>query len=253
MYYVNKVVGWCFSPLGILFLGLGLGWALRRLRFRRLGALSLWGALALTWVLGCGVTTRLIGLPLETAEINEATLPSADAIVLLGGGMGAHPVCGRSEMFASADRVWMAARLFRAGKAPRIFVTGRDNEASTIPLLAEFGVPMSALSFADVARNTEEEAREICAKAKAEGEERRVRVLLVTSAWHMKRARMLFEHAGLEVVEAPTDYEMHYAAECGLGVGDFLPSAEALTRNGYALKEWVARACYWVKFRGSKG
>lgn len=251
MYYVNKIVGWCLSPFGILFLGLGFGWALRRLRFRRLGALALGSALALVWVLGCGVTTRLIGLPLEADEIDEAMLPSADAIVLLGGGMGMHPVCGRAEMFAAADRVWMAARLFRNGKAPRIFVTGRDNAAATVPLLDALGVPTNILFFADAARNTEEEAREIGAQVKDDG--RVARVLLVTSAWHMKRARMLFEHAGLEVIEAPTDYEMHYVAEQGLSVGEFLPNAESLLRNGYALKEWVARACYWVKFRGSKG
>ena len=108
------------------------------------------------------------------------------------------------------------------------------------------GVPMSALSFADVARNTEEEAREIGAKAKAEGEEKKIRVLLVTSAWHMKRAKMMFEKyaPGLEVVAAPTDYEMHGAAENPVEFADFLPNADALLRNSYAMKEWVARFGY---------
>ena len=64
----------------------------------------------------------------------------------------------------------------------------------------------------------------------------------------MKRAKMMFEKyaPGLEVVAAPTDYEMHAAAEHPIEFGDFLPGAETMSRNGYALKEWVARFGYWV-------
>ena len=73
------------------------------------------------------------------------------------------------------------------------------------------------------------------------------RILLVTSAWHMPRAKTLFEREGPEVVPAPTDYEMHYCAESPLKCVDFLPSADALWRNSVAVKEWVARFCYWLK------
>lgn len=76
------------------------------------------------------------------------------------------------------------------------------------------------------------------------GSERKPRVLLVTSAWHMQRARMLFERAGIEVVAVPTDYEMHFAAEESIAFGDFFPNADALARNSAAIKEWVARAGY---------
>ena len=73
------------------------------------------------------------------------------------------------------------------------------------------------------------------------------RVRLVTSAWHMPRARMLFERAGIDVLPVPTDYEMHYCAELPLQIKDFFPSADALWRNSVAVKEWVARFCYWLK------
>lgn len=236
MYYLNKIVGWVLSPLGILFLGLGLAWLVRPVRWRR----AICGVtLAVVWILGCGVTMRLIGLPLEVEEIDEKALPAADAIVLLGGGMGAHRQCGRAEMFGSADRVWMAARLFRLGKAPKMTLSGKYVAESTVPLLKDFGVPEEALLYFPEARNTEEES-EMIAKSGIR------KILLVTSAWHMPRAKMLFVRKGFEVIEAPTDYEMHGAAEEPLEFGDFLPNADALLRNGIVLKEWVARFGYGV-------
>ena len=260
MFYVNRIVGWCLSPLGVLFLGLAFAWLIRSRR------ISVWIAglvLGVTWLLGCGITTRLIGLPLEVDEVDESTLPSADAIVLLGGGMGVHEKCGRMEMYSSADRVWMAARLYKAGKAPVMFVTGTNNVLSTTGLLVDFGVPTNALRYLDAARNTEEEARALvevlspsrtvdrslhCSPTPSNFASNKPKVLLVTSAWHMKRAKMMFEKyaPGLEVVAAPTDYEMHAAVERPIGFGDFLPGAETMSRNGYALKEWVARFGYWA-------
>lgn len=276
MYYVNKIVGWVMSPMGMMFLGLAVGAGLRRFsRYRRLGAWIAGLTLAFTWILGCGLTTRIVGLPLEGEERlhvfeGEAFKGSADeecrAISLLGGGMGAHQKCGRAEMFSGADRVWTAARLWHAtGRRLPIFCSGGGVEKSALPLLVDLGVPREAIVTLPQPRNTEEEARTIrdrlnAPKASApkvrEGEKvpgtgdekarGHGRIFLVTSAWHMPRAKMLFERAGLAVTPVPTDYEMHFVAEMPLEVGDFFPNADALLRNSLAVKEWVARFCYWL-------
>lgn len=257
MFYINKIVGWVLSPLGILFLGLALAWAARgaSLKFKVQGLkfkVHRWIiglTLAFVWLMGCGITIRLIGMPLEVDEIDLMTLPRADAIVLLGGGMGVHEKCGRPEMFAGADRVWAAAQLYKAGKSPIVFVTGTNSMASTSGLLADFGVPTNVLRSVNGARNTEEEAKGIERLGvqmfrRLDG--LRPKVLLVTSAWHMPRAKMMFEKyaPGLEIIAAPADYEMHGVAESPIEFGDFLPNAEALARNSYVLKEWVARIGY---------
>lgn len=252
MFYVNKIVGWALSPIGMLFLGCLGGAALRAcgVRFGRRGLCRLGTSLvlvlfALFWFLSCRIVTRLVGVPLEGEEPPLADTLEAggcDAVVLLGGGLGAHEKCGRAEMLASADRAWEAARLWKAHQDGnlKILLSGGGVERSTVPVLKEFGVDEKALVFFPAARNTEEEARAIAASGV-----RRVR--LVTSAWHMPRARMLFERAGLEVVPAPTDYEMHFCAETPLCLGDFFPDADALSRNSFAVKEWVARFLYWLK------
>lgn len=260
MYYINKIVTWTLSPMGVFFLSVLFGWAAWRFAghrawVRRACRLLVAFGFVELWVLSCGFSIRFIGCPLEGEEIDVLSLPSADAIVLLGGGVGVHSGCGRTELFGGVDRVWTAARLFRAGKAPQMTVSG-SGAPGEIAVLADLGVDTNKIVVLQSARNTQEEADMIKVKVRGEGEGEkvkvkgeggRIRILLVTSAWHMPRAKMLFERAGFEVVAAPTDYEMHFATEGRVQLGDFFPGAEALVRNSYAVKEWVAYFCYWLK------
>ena len=157
--------------------------------------------------------------------------------------MAVHQECGRAEMLGGADRVWTAAKLWQKLRLP-LTVSGGGAEAEKI-FLRDFGVPDEVMLSLDEARNTEEEARMIW-KRLAEGAPK-PRILLVTSAWHMPRARTLFERVGFEVVPAPTDFEMTFSLEEPIRVRDFFPCADAMSRNSYALKEWVARFFYWLK------
>lgn len=242
--------------MGILFLAASAGWLLSHARrgFPRaavVGGVLFWLALVQFWILGCGVTTRLIGVPLEGEEQGVDAVRrrmsgcDVQAIVLLGGGVGVHEECGRAEMFSGADRCWMVAQLW-TDKMP-LTVSGGGAAGERIVLKA-LGVAEECIIAVDEARNTEEEARLIRERLAALGKkDGRPAIALVTSAWHMPRAKSLFERAGFEVLEAPCDYEMHMVAERPIEVQDFLPNADSLLRNSYAAKEWVARFCYWLK------
>ena len=256
MYYLNKIVGWALSPLGLLFLGLGFAWLLGRIHrgcWARLGRWIGGLTIALVWVFGCGVTTRFIGLPLEVEEVELDSLPNADAIVLLGGGMGAHEECGRPEMFSGADRVWSSARLYKQGKAPRMTLSGGSSSKSTVPLLVDFGVSTNALVILEDPRNTEEEAKAIvrlfdCSDCPiGEG---RPRVLVVTSAWHMKRTMLMYAKyaPGVEAVPAPCDFENTLGAEKAKGWMCLLPDPQALVGNSIAVHEWLGYFGYrWLR------
>ena len=110
--------------------------------------------------------------------------------------------------------------------------------------MIDLGVPREAIWFSEDPRNTEEEAKVISEMLRKPIS--RPKVLLVTSAWHMSRAKMLFERVGFDVIPAPADFEMSCAAEKDIEFGDFFPSAEALMRNSYAVKEWVANIGYTI-------
>ena len=169
-----------------------------------------------------------------------------------------------AEMATSADRVWQAARLWKAGKAPRIIATGDYAKNSTLPLLKELGVEESSVSFFD-ARNTEEEAkgvREILERSGGVEESSsaghqtsniklqtsKPKVLLVTSAWHMKRARYMFEKyaQGVEIICAPADFENSMVAARSFSPLEFFPDHNAFLLNYLALHEWVGIVGYKV-------
>ena len=260
MYYINKIVGWILSPLGVLFIGFGIAWALRLMSrrietkaklLRQVANVIIVVVFVFMWAVGCGITTRFIGVLLEKAWEIEGKphgdisgLPNADAIVVLGGGMGAHHKCKAPEMFGSADRVWQGARLYKAGLAKVVSLSGPDVEVSTVPLVEDLGVPRDAMMFFSDARNTEEESKLIYERLSQTASGTKPKILLVTSAWHMSRAKLLFERRGFDVVPAPTDFEMSYVMEQPIKFSDFFPSSEVMTRNTYALKEWVGNFGY---------
>ena len=231
---LHKVVAWILSPLGIFFSLLVLAAVLRAFRRRRAAVLTGVAACVFLWTMGCPVATRLLGVPLEGEEF-APDAGGADVIVLLGGGMLLHEECGRADMNAAADRVWTAARLWRPGL--KITVSGGGASDSTVPLLRDLGVDESCIVAFEDALNTDDEARLIRALGAK-------RIALVTSAWHMPRAKMLFERRGFDVIPCPTDWEMHGVVESPFRFRDLFPSADVLAANSRATKEWIARACY---------
>ena len=143
-------------------------------------------------------------LECEWPVVRAEDAPSADAVVLLGGSMGANTnAYPYAEMWTGADRVWHAACLYKAGKAPRFIASGNGDRVSTLPLLLDFGVPESAVVFEDESRNTEENARFVerllTASDKsgtqlptANDQQPTKKILLVTSAYHMRRAMLMY-------------------------------------------------------------
>ena len=250
---INHFVSGVTEPvpvaLALMVLGAILAWRGRR----KAGAWVLAAAAAWLWFMSSGLMMSIVGRGLESKypALPVEEIPQADAIVVLGGGMGFNKDASPyPEMWGSADRVWHAARLYKAGKAPLVVISGRENGDPTQELLLGLGVPAEAIVDEDASGNTEENARNVIGllgagdAAGAEGADdgARRRVLLVTSAWHMRRALWNFRKAPFDVVPAPADYESTVMAE-GLSWPSLLvPNSSCAARNSYAWKEIVG---YW--------
>ena len=248
---LSKLVTWLLSPLGmgLCLAGLGLLLAWRQ-RLRSSMAL---GALAFVWLWAW--STPVLSLWLRgTVEdlyppLPVATVPQAQAIEVLGGGIA--PPSGKSteiNLNAAADRVWFATRLFHAGKAPLVLVSGGSDperdayseaRASAI-FLVDLGVPAQTIVLEEASRNTRQNAAFSAALLKARGIKH---ILLVTSALHMPRAMALFAAQGLQATPAPTDFEAIQSPPPG--VLAWLPDAQALDGSGRAMKEMVGRWVGW--------
>jgi len=277
MYYINKIVGFLVSPIGGAIAGGIIAVVCARLGRKRMAKWIGGLTVAWLWLWMTPIMTWVVGVPLEREFLVDGRVPSvesfpeADAIVLLGGSMGIETnLSSYAEMATSADRVWQAARLFKAGKSSKIIATGDYARDTTLPLLKEFGVGEEAVSFLD-ARTTEEEARGLSEMLGRSGgveelgvEEfgesdspthppknsstARPKVLLVTSAWHMKRARLMFEKyaPGIEVVCAPADFENTFTAEKTPLLKILLPDPNVFMLNSVAFHEWVGIVGYGV-------
>lgn len=248
MYFLNKIVGGLLNPLVIgLVMVVASGLCLWR-SWRKTGFGLLIGAVAWLWLWSTPMMYRWIGGSLESEwpVVKAEDAPTADAIVLLGGGMGSNTnVYPYAEMWNGADRVWHAARLYKAGKAPLIVPTGRGEQESTVPLLRDLGVPESAIVVENKARNTEENARFVEKILEPRNTQNtRKRVLLVTSAWHMRRSVLMYRKyaPSLEIIPAAADYEATVNTSHPFCFKDIWPDTNALFANSYIFKEYLG---YW--------
>lgn len=155
----------------------------------------------------------------------------ADAIVVLGAGANLDYLTERS-----LRRAVHGVRMYHRRLAPLIVLHGpwlgySPTEAATRAALAgDLGVPPDAIALAG-GRTTRQEAERSWAMLAPAG---RTRIVLVTGAHHMWRARALFERQGFDVHPAPVD-------EVAAG-GSWPELRLALARS--LLQEGMARLVY---------
>ncbi len=186
---------------------------------------------------------------------------AAEVIVLLGGATDSALYPRQTaEVNGAGDRVIYAAYLYKHGKASHILVSSGSIEwmgAEESPandmqqLLEMLGVPREAVWLEDTSLNTYENAVN-CKKILAEKDIQRI--ILVTSAMHMPRSVALFEAQGLEVIPAPTDYNVtaaHWktlsAPNLATQLINILPSADNLATVTAALKEYIGLIVYRLR------
>ena len=268
MYGLNKFLWAIANPLtvGCLMLGLGIvlklvGSAItvgdaRRQRMSRLSWVFVALSFAWFWLWGTPAWSRVVGQNLEcgflemNGHIKAATdYPVCDAIVDLGGGCGARTnIYDGVLLNAAADRAYFSALLWKAGKAPVIIPSGSGLDMADKMFLMDLGVPEAAIIVENNARNTEENAkfvertlRDIVGRVEHVDrvERTKPRVLLVTSAWHMRRSIMMFATyaSNVECIPAACDFECALCPD--LQFGDFLPDTGAFECNCRYFHEWL--------------
>lgn len=253
---VFKYVIWATSPLGVWIVGsfLALIGVFGRKRWKYLVLWLATGQLVLLSIEP--VSNQLMGSLERQAANLEASRPlpeKVDAIVVLGGGMtsGFEGIRDLPDLNDSADRVWTGALLYRKGVADKVIVSGgvfTDDkrvgpEADAMArLLQDFGVPDAAIVKEMKSRTTLENAR-LTEQMLAAKVGPRVRVALVTSAFHLPRATALFDQTGMEVFPVRADIRITPEVT---PLWQKLPKPTALDRSTMAIKEYLGRLQLYV-------
>ena len=168
---LDKLLGLLIYPLGSsLLMGFGglmlLAWGRRRLAIIAFSLSLSWLTL---WSLLPVADAVIYSLERQSEHLPVNAHPQVDVILVFGGVMrserSGHPY---PDLGPSADRVWHAARLYHAGRAPKVILSGGNNDwendlhsqaRAMAQFLVDLGVPASDIVLEERSRNTYENAR----------------------------------------------------------------------------------------------
>ena len=179
-----------------------------------------------------------------------SAIDSADAIVVLSGMLEINEVGDSTYIeWGDPDRFFGGIALFKAVKAQKLVFTGGkmpwDKAKKTEgEVLKEYaisnGVESDKIFVTKDVENTADEAvavKELISPSK--------RIILVTSAYQMYRAKRLLEKQGFIVIPLKVDYKTVGNSKTTLM--DFLPSAINLELAEIGIREIIGRTYYMIK------
>ena len=151
-----------------------------------------------------------------------------------------------------ADRVTHALNLYHSGKTKKILFTGgnarlfedatRDN-SPIYDFYVMCGVAPNDIVIESSSRNTRENA--FFVKDLLQQNSEMGKVLLITSAFHMRRAEGCFRKVGIDVTGFSTDFRTALPKD-RFGFNGFIPSPEVFTGWEFLIKEWIVYIVYRI-------
>ena len=245
MIYLNKLLPIFASPLGLISFLIILGIFTKRTFY-------IVTALLFLWVTSLPIVSnsllRFLERDYQVQTFNN--VEDHDTVVVLSGMVRTIQDDGEVyyEFGEAVDRILAGISLIKDGKADRMILTrGQLPWSLGVPegeFLSNFaelnGVEAAKITLTRVVENTDDEA-----KAIAELITSNEKLILVTSAFHMPRARKVFENQNILVTEFPVDF---LSDASKLGILDFLPNASAFKDSSLFAREMIGRAYYSLKY-----
>lgn len=174
-------------------------------------------------------------------------LDKVDAIVILGGMLKIYEFENNYTVeWQDPDRFFKGIELYNSFKSDKIVFTGGKSpfnmtavsEGSVLKNYAlKYGVLEQDIIVTKEVLNTYDES---LAVSEVLGENKTV--ILVTSAFHMKRAKLLFEQQGVKIIPYKVDFKTSINSR--LYFIDFIPNSLALKKTEIALRELLGRLYY---------
>jgi len=241
MIYLHKFLPIFFSPIFLILMLVVYGaWKKHR-------GICLFAA-GLLYALSTPIVSNTFFSYVEKDHVRQSSqnVDSAQAIVVLSGMLtDVKTAEGITQEWSDPDRFFAGVELFKANKSKQLIFTGgllpwsKSDQAEGDVLRSyaiEMGVPKESIKVSGHAQNTFEESKAV--KELMAGDRK---IILVTSAFHMLRAKLLFERTGFEVIPFAVDYKVENRQTTFL---DALPSAGALFQVDLGVREMIGRLYY---------
>ena len=245
MIYLHKILPLIVSPLFFVLILVTLGIFLRSKK------IGLFGIAILIFCSLPIISINLIAyLEKDYSLQNTSTIDEADAIVVLSGMLTTIKTeSGYEYEFGGAvDRILAGIDLYKDDKAPILILTrgklpwslGKPEGEYLKEFAAQFSIPKENILLTDNVENTEDEAKSVKKLLNQNN-----KIILVTSAFHMPRAKKVFEAADINVLPFPVDFQ---SQESKLTFMDLIPSAGSFSSTSHFFREMIGRAYYSLKY-----
>ena len=246
MIYLHKILPLIFSPLffilSIIIFGIIIGSK----------KTSFVGVIILIICSMPIVSSKMIAYLESDYELNRPSeIDTANAIVVLSGMVKTIKTKDSLdyEWSEAVDRFFAGIDLFKLNKAPTlIFTRGKVPWSIGLPegeFLREeaikLGIPKKDILLTENVENTDQEAKAIKKLLSLDDP----KVILVTSAFHMPRAQLVFEAAGISVIPFPVDFLIGTGK---ITLMSFIPSASSFASTNFFVREMIGRTYYNLKY-----
>ncbi|AQG80752.1 YdcF family protein [Spirosoma montaniterrae] len=255
-YFFSKTISYVLTPAGWLVMALCLAlFTKNHTRRRRL----IGAALGLFWLFGNSFLTNELALWWEyppTAVPRDSV--NRVAVVLTGGMTNAEKNTPdyRYLLDREADRAGQALYLYKTGAVQKILISGgmgslpfrakaiNDEGQMTARFLRTAGVRADDLVLESQSRNTHENAVFSARMLRNRFPASQYRYVLVTSAWHMRRAVACFRKEGVAVTPFPGAF---LSVRRSFAPGEWLfPNEQAFTDAYFLMREITGYITYWI-------
>ncbi|WBL41459.1 YdcF family protein [Algoriphagus halophytocola] len=248
-FYLSQFLSFLAMPLTIISLLIVIGAIYVK---KKWGKKSLWAGIILLWFFSNQFIANQAMLAWEPDFKEFSEIKNHEiGIVLTGVTNLSKTAYDRTFFNKGADRITHALQLYRMGKIKKILITGGQglnpvNPQSEAELLQRFllmaGLPAEDIMIEDQSKNTAQNAaftKEFFAK---KGIDTNQEFLLITSAFHMYRAKGCFDKVGLKTQTFPTDY---YSHDTTYDLPSLLYPNPTSIENWHKLfKEWIGIIVY---------
>jgi uncharacterized SAM-binding protein YcdF (DUF218 family) len=189
----------------------------------------------------------IVGKIINSYEAGYPRAGKFDVGIVLGGFSGLNKRNNEIAFNWAGDRLFQTIALYKKGQIKQILLSGgsanlidrKIKEADlAIQYLKLIGIPDSAILIENQSKNTIENARyslALIAKSKP-----KAKILVITSAWHIPRAKLIFDKQAKQKIEY---YPTNFSGNTEFQLSDFvIPNASALEAWEMLFREWIGLA-----------
>lgn len=248
-FILSKLLNFLTNPLVIVLFCFLVSIFTKRTARKRI---FFWMALGLLWFFSNDFIANeaMMAWEIEPTPFTEVKKSYDWGIVLTGVTSNDQEPGDRVYFHHGADRVVHTVELYKRGLIKKIIISGGSGRLVTkarkeadelFQVMQLMGVPKEAMLVENESRNTHESA---VAVKKILEHQPGTSVLLITSAFHLRRSAGCFRKAGLPVDVFSTDFYSHpryFTPDVFL-----IPKADAFLIWQKLLKEWTGMVAYWV-------